>query len=174
MNAPKILVGLIVSVILISTARAQEQKPEIVWSNLQQKYRSFENLKPVIELRNVEHVLFDTYPRSNLMMRFDEKEEKWIAGNYFITDAIGQYTNLALKQNKPMELIFYWGQFFEGKPFPYSFFISKDKKQYPMRGKYKIRFYYGTELDKSVSYSDSPEFILEADTLEISGKEKVL
>jgi hypothetical protein len=168
MNFPKILIGLIVLAILISTAWAQEKKPEFIWSNLEQKYQSFENLKPVIELRNVEFVIFETHPRSNLLMRFDEKEEKWIAGFDILDDNIGQHSNLVLTKNEPMKSFFFWPQFFSyDKCCTRTFFISQDNKKYPIRGKYKIRFYYGngTELNKFDSYTDSPEFVLEADSL---------
>src|SRR5215217_2079738 len=108
----KILTGFIIPVILISTVWAQEKKPEFIWSNLEQKYQSFNNLKPVIELRNVEIVIFETHPCSNLLMRFDEKQEKWIAGFCILVDNIGQQRNLVLEKNKPMKTFFFWAFFF--------------------------------------------------------------
>jgi len=169
MNLPRILFGLILSAILISTVWSQEKKPKFVWSNIEQTYQSFDKFEPMVELQNIESILFETHPCSNLLMRYDEKEKKWIAGYCFLTDNMGEYSNLILAKNRPIGIPFAWTPFFgdsgNGNWRRVRSFISKNKKEYPMRGKYKIRFYYGTKPNKLNSYTESPEFILEADSL---------
>lgn len=161
MKLAKISIIFIFLLAFVFQVLAQNETPKIVWKNLQEKYENFEDIEPHIELQNAKLVFWKFLPSNNLMFRFDEKEKKWIEGNYILNCAVGVIRDsLGFEEGKTLAWFFYSGQFFDRERGGKYFFRSLDRKKYAVNGKYKIRFYYGLEVDKIQEFSDSPEFFI--------------
>lgn len=95
MKSAKILIIFTFLLAVAFQVSAQDDKPKIVWKNVQEKYENFEDIKPVIEnLSDKTIYLYDSYYSIRIIF-FDEAKKDWTTVYPFIC-----VTGLKLKSNK--------------------------------------------------------------------------
>lgn len=146
---------------------AQEKTPKIVWKNLQERYGSFEEIKPQIINESGFPLYYDAYYFPYVdFERFDEKSNSWTISRVWHCGTGYKPSVVKIKLSEQVAFNFGkddWEQITTedstGEP--------KFRKfpDYNGTGKYRFKFIFGVKksvLDSQVSYS--PEFeVIEKD-----------
>jgi hypothetical protein len=157
-----VLTFLLIIVLPINTI---SQTSKILWEDVLEKYESFENFAPVIHNNSEQSIYWGWLPYHNRLLRFDEVSKEWIEGNYILSCGTGfDFSTKELESGEKMVAPLLWSQFFEGYQ-PLKSFVSNERGRFPVNGKYKIRFYFGTKSSdfnklELHNFSDSPEFLV--------------
>ena len=167
MNRAKIFIAFTFLLAFAVCVSAQDKTPKIVWKNLQERYKSFEEIKPQIVNESGFPLYYDTYYFPHLdFERFDEKSNSWVISRVWHCGTGYKPSIVKIKLSEQVAFNFGkddWEQITTedsiGEPkfrkFPY----------YDGRGKYRFKFTFGVKksaFDSLVSYS--PEFeVIEKD-----------
>lgn len=150
--------------VLVVPAQLSAQTTEIIWSNMQESYKTFEDVAPVVENQSKTSIYYGFAPFYNRLLRYDDNGKQWVEGNYTLSCGTGfDFSAQELESGEKIPVMFFWRQFFDYDKSPKQSFVSKKRVNYLADGKYKIRFYF--DFDKSslekletVTFADSPEF----------------
>lgn len=157
-------VALLIPVLAPCKVIADATNEPIVWANLDSTYTDYSLIKPKLEIKEVDFVLWKMLPLYFLLYRYDEKRKNWIEGNSALDDTVGMIVgSIIARKGEVIDKGFYAGQFFKCTGTKCSF-LSQGNIKYPVNGKYRITFFYGTDLknfDRLDKFSHSPEFMID-------------
>jgi len=158
---------IVASVLLLNfviCVSAQDNPGKIVWSNLEKTYADFKDIRPLITLEERDWISWKMLPLYFLLYRFDDQRKNWVEGDWHLEDTMGMVTEpIPLRRGEAIPSVFYAGQFFEWEKGKGYFFISQNREKFPVKGRYRITFFYGIDRanpGKLDQYSNSPEFTL--------------
>ena len=146
---------------------AQDEKPMIVWKNLQEKYKNFEDIKPGIR-NNFDKPIY-LYPTLKVeVLVFDDETKKWDLSKYiFVTDYHGyklpKRKSIKLNPNETIDISswVYWNYALLGEHGAFQPYNKPDWDKMPdyITGrKYKLKILYSEKKYKNPVESESSEF----------------
>lgn len=144
----------------VCSISAQSQSTEITWTNLQEKYESFYEIKPQIINSGPGIIYFDSYYFPFVHFEwYSKKLNSWVASDVW---QCGTGYKPAIQKIKPMEFVnilipkLEWNEIILED----SIGIPKFKKypEYDGTGRYRFYFRYGLQKSKINLVSYSPEF----------------
>lgn len=159
MKSVKIFVIFIFLLAFAFQVLAQDRTPKIVWKNLQEKYESFYDIKPVVINEGTKPVFIYT-PYFHLgLVRWDKVREEWAES---IRTDCGTGDNISGEKLKPQnKLEIYldnevWDAMTIGNDL--NFWNFKSFPDYTGRGKYKLKLRYSYKKSGLPLEAFSPEF----------------
>jgi hypothetical protein len=148
---------------------AQNEKPKIVWENLQETYKDFANVKP--KIKNTFDKTLYLYPafESDDIWFFESETDRWVNSKYILGCGNSPFLRLSksikLKPNQSLDLSEWldWeflllGAFWRGS------FKDKSKadweniRYFKQDRKYKLVTFYSEQKNKDFKRNYSPEF----------------
>ncbi|MGI8542695.1 MAG: hypothetical protein ACR2MD_04370 [Aridibacter sp.] len=156
-----------------ASVSAQDEKPNIVWENLQSEYEKVEDIKPIIINKSKSTIYISPVNYQDGLYSVDllsynsfnkrwENQQMWICG--FAANTI---TPIRLKPNKELKVNFSYGGFnfsygIANSPFMPP--LEEDEVYYDevnkleVKYKYKFRLNYSFKDSKTTQTSESSEF----------------
>lgn len=108
MKSAKNFITIIFLLAFVFQVSAQNEKPKIIWDNLQESYQDFADVKPII--KNIFNKPLYIYPEldSDDILAFDNETNEWIADKYIFTCGNSSYLRLSksikLQPNQSLDL----------------------------------------------------------------------
>ncbi len=158
MKSAKIFIIFTIVLAFVLQVSAQDEKPKIVWKNLQEKYGKFEDIKPIIKnLSDKPIYLFDSYYSIKLIVYMEDKKD-WITLYPFICGTDLNIKPYKIPTQNDFELIIRKSFWDLNTDDPVGLNSIKSYKNKEI-GKFRLKLTFG--LKKSALYSEtsiSPEF----------------
>jgi hypothetical protein len=145
---------------------AQDEKPKIVWKNLQAKYESFYDIKPQI-INDSDSLIYILDPLDLIdFERFDEQSNSWIVSREGRCGT-GYKPSISKIKSKKEIPFYYYEEKWDGITIQDSIGDDKFKKspEYKGVGKYRFKFLFGIKKSNIRHFlTYSPEFeVIEKD-----------
>jgi hypothetical protein len=127
---------------------AQDEKPKIVWKNVQEKYKNFSEIKPVlVNQSNKAIFLPKIVPLWDArLQRFNNETQKWEEGTRSRSCLMvpNPNTPIRISPDKEWETVLYWQISTDSYTNP-KVFITEYQESRPLIGKYRLYIQYAFE-----------------------------
>ncbi len=134
---------------------AQDEKPKIVWENLQTEYTKVEDIKSILVNKSESAIYI--YPSGFYfakLLRFNAYSKQWENQNPMICGfAAAEIKPYKFEREDKLEIDFFSENFYTRSPF-----MPSIETQEIRRVKYKFQVRYGFSKSKIDQISESPEF----------------
>ena len=128
---------------------AQDEKQKIVWENVQEKYKKFDEIKPILVNQSDKSIyLYKIYPYWNAhLQRFNEEMKQWEIGGKGIGCATVSkpLEPIEIKPNEERQIELAWELSTDDFEKPKFFELQDHETLRPLIGKYKLYFRYAFE-----------------------------
>lgn len=167
MKSAKIFIAFTFLLAFAFQVSAQDQTPKIVWENLQEKYSSFEDIKP--QLLNSSEKPIYLYPTLRIeILVFDDSSDTWNLSKYIVnTCDVGEKSpkrkSLKFNSTETVDIStwIYWNYSLLGESGSFQPYNKPDwdkMPDYKTGRKYKLMLTFSEERYKNTLESESPEF----------------
>lgn len=128
---------------------AQISEPKIFWKNIQEKYKSFDEIKPILVNQSDKSIyLFKIYPYWNAHLeRFNDETQKWEIGGKGIGCATVEnpLEPIEIKPNEERQIELAWELSTDNFKNPKFFELNDHETLRPLIGKYNLYLHYAFE-----------------------------
>ncbi len=149
MKIAKIFIGFTLLLAFAVCASAQADSPKVFWKNVQEKYKKFDEIKPILVNQSDKSIfLYKLHPYWNAhLQRFNEETKAWEAGGKGI--GCGTMQNplepIEIKSGEEREIEVAWELSTDNIKKPKFFELQDHETLRPLIGKYRLMLPYAFE-----------------------------